>query len=276
MSFPSRPKVTTLDLMRRKGGGPRIVVITAYDATMARLFDQAGVDILLVGDTLGMVVQGQDNTLSVTLEEMIYHTRMVARARPSAHIVGDMPFLSYQVSDEDAIRSAGRLVKEGGAESVKLEGGRRVAAAVERIVQAGIPVMGHVGLTPQSVNVMGGFKVQGRSPEARERILDDARCLEQAGVYAIVVEGVPSELGRAITEHVSVPTIGIGAGPGTDGQVLVSHDLLGFYEGKKLKFVKRYAELGDLTRAAVGEYLREVQSGVFPGPEHSFGGGEKS
>lgn len=264
--------MTAVSLSARKGTGPAIAVVTAYDATIARLLDAAGVDVLMVGDSLGMVVQGRDDTLSVTLDEVIYHTRAVTRVRPRAHVVADLPFLSYQLSPEQALSSAGRLVQEGRCESVKLEGGVSRAEAVRRIVDAGIPVMGHVGLTPQSVHQMGGFRVQGRTEEAARRILEDARALDEAGVYAIVVEGVPSELGRTITENVSVPTIGIGAGPHTDGQVLVCYDLLGMYREFTPKFVKRFAEAGDVVVNAASRYVEEVRAGVFPGPEHSFSG----
>lgn len=263
-------KVTAVSLAARKGKGPSIVVATAYDATMARLLDAGGVDVLMIGDSLGMVIQGAKNTLSVTLDEVIYHTRAVARVSPRAHVVADLPFLSYQLSPEQALASAGRLVKEGECESVKLEGGVRRAEAVRAIVDAGIPVMGHVGLTPQSVHQMGGFRVQGRTAEAAERILEDARALEQAGVYSLVLEGIPSDLAKRITESVSVPTIGIGAGPHTDGQVLVCYDFLGMFREFTPRFVKRYAEVGETIVDATQRFVTEVRSGVFPGPEHEF------
>ncbi len=253
-----------------KRRGEKLVAITAYDATFARLFDEAGADILLVGDSLGMVVQGQPNTLSVTVEEMVYHTRAVARANPRAQVVADMPFLSYQTSPEDALRAAGVLVKQGAAEAVKLEGGVRSAEAVRRIVDAGIPVMGHLGLTPQSVLGMGGFRVQGKAEAEEKRLLDDASALAQAGVYSMVLEGLPRDVGARITSSIDVPTIGIGAGPECDGQVLVCYDLLGLYGDLKPKFVKRYAELGTTVLDAVRAYAEEIRSGVFPGPEHSF------
>ena len=213
-----RKKITTASIRERKGG-KKLAVLTAYDATMAALFDEALVDILMVGDSLGMVVQGNDNTLSVTLEEMIYHCRAVARSQPRAHIVCDLPFMSYQVSVEQALRSAGRLLKEGGAEGVKLEGGLEMAPTVKALTQAGIPVMGHVGLTPQSVHQMGGFKVQGKNEESAAQLIDAAKALESAGAYSIVIEGVPAEVGRSVTASVAIPTIGIGAGIETDGQV---------------------------------------------------------
>jgi 3-methyl-2-oxobutanoate hydroxymethyltransferase len=264
-------KVTVPELRARKGPGPKIVAVTAYDATMARLLDEAGVDVLLVGDSLGMVVQGLPNTLPVTLEEVCYHARAVARACRCAHLAGDMPFMSFQVSVESAVANAGRMVKEGGAESVKLEGGEVHAEHVRAIVRAGIPVMGHVGLTPQSVHAMGGFRVQGKGEDAAARVVADARALDEAGVYSIVVEGVPADLGRRITDAVSVPTIGIGAGPHCDGQVLVCYDYLGMIRDLRPKFVKRYVELGDLVVQATREYAREVREGVFPSAAHAFG-----
>jgi 3-methyl-2-oxobutanoate hydroxymethyltransferase len=255
-----------------KARSEKIVVVTAYDATFARLLDDGGVDVLLVGDSLGMVVQGLPHTLPVTLEEMIYHARMVARGAQRAHVVVDLPFMSYQVSAEQALISAGALVQQGGAEAVKLEGGVRSSAAIRRIVEAGIPVMGHVGLTPQSVHGMGGFKIQGRDDSARKQILDDARAVEAAGAYAIVVEGVPSDLGKEITASLQIPTIGIGAGPECDGQVLVCYDLLGLFPNLAPKFVKRYAELGQTVIKATESYVSEVRSGAFPSAEHSFAG----
>lgn len=263
-------KVTTTQLLARKGRTEKIAVVTAYDATVARALDDAGVDVLMVGDSLGMVVQGNDNTLSVTLEEMAYHCRAVARGAKRAHVVCDLPFMSYQVSAEQALVSAGRLLKEGQAESVKLEGGEIIAPAVQKIVSAGIPVMGHIGLTPQSVHHMGGFRVQGKTQSAAEGLIRDARALETAGVYAIVIEGVPSEVGESITRAVGVPTIGIGAGPGTDGQVLVCYDIFGMYGALSPKFVRRFRELGREMTEAAKEYVAAVRDGSFPGPEHSF------
>ncbi len=267
-------KVTVPALRARKGKGQKIAVLTAYDATFARLLEEGGADVLLVGDSLGMVVQGLQNTLPVTLDEICYHGRAVARAVQRAHLVGDMPFMSYQVSPEQALTSAGRMLKEGGFEAVKLEGGAKYAAHVRAIVEAGIPVMGHVGLLPQSVHAMGGFRVQGTQEEDAERVIADARALEQAGVYSMVIEGVPSELGRRVTEAVSVPTIGIGAGPHCDGQVLVCYDFLGMYSSVRPKFVKRYAELGEAVVEATKRYVSEVQGGQFPAAEHSFGSGK--
>ena len=262
-------KVTVPQLLQRKGG-EKIAVLTAYDATMARLLDEGGADVLLVGDSLGMVVQGLPNTLPVTLDEMIYHCRAVSRGTKRAHLVCDMPFMSFQVSSEDALRSAGRLVKEGQAEAVKLEGGAVASEAVRRIVDAGIPVMGHIGLQPQSVHRMGGFKVQGKSQSEQERLLADAKALAQAGVYAIVIEGVPRDVARAITQAVSVPTIGIGAGPDCDGQVLVCYDLFGMFGELHPKFVRHYAELGRAMVQATSQYVSDVRAGKFPSAAESF------
>jgi 3-methyl-2-oxobutanoate hydroxymethyltransferase len=245
-------------------------MVTAYDFTMARLLDEAGVDLLLVGDSLGMVVQGLANTLPVTLDEIAYHARAVARAATRAHVVGDMPFMSYQVSSTQAVESAGKLVKDGACESVKLEGGEDFAEHVWRIVRAGVPVMGHVGLMPQSVHALGGFKVQGRGDGGEARVLADAKALEEAGAYAIVLEAIPPDLAAKVTASVGVPTIGIGAGPRCDGQVLVCTDLLGMGRGHSPKFAKAYAELGDAIVAATRRYVDEVQSGAFPAEEHSY------
>jgi 3-methyl-2-oxobutanoate hydroxymethyltransferase len=254
-----------------KEAGEKIAVVTAYDATFARMLDEGGADVLLVGDTLGMVFQGLDSTLPVTIDEILYHCRAVARGARRAHLVGDMPFMSYQVSEEEALRNAGRILAEGGMHAVKLEGGKTVAAAVERIVAAGIPVMGHVGLTPQSVHAMGGFRVQGKTSGAAERVLEDARAVADAGAYAVVLEGIPSDLAAEITAALSVPTIGIGAGPGCDGQVLVCYDLLGLTPNLRPKFVKRYAEAFTDGKAAVARYCDEVRRGAFPTAEYAFG-----
>jgi 3-methyl-2-oxobutanoate hydroxymethyltransferase len=275
-------KITAASIRARKGrvgaagGAERIAVLTAYDAAFARLFDQAGVDVLLVGDSLGMVVQGASNTLAVTLEDIIYHTRAVARGASRALIVADLPFMTYQVSAQQALASAGRVIKEGNAEAVKLEGGASVCEAVARLVDAGIPVMGHLGLTPQSVNTLGGFRVQARDDAARERLLADARALEQAGAFAIVIEAVPRAVAKLVTASVSVPTIGIGAGPDCDGQVLVCYDFLGLFQGFVPRFVKRYAELGETIAAATRAYVGEVRGGQFPEDRHSFGSGPRS
>jgi len=267
-------KVTVPSVLASKGER-KLAMLTAYDYTFARLADAAGVDMLLVGDSLGMVVQGHENTLPVTLDEMVYHTRLVARGRKRALLVGDMPFGSYQVSAEEAVRNAARFIKEGGAECVKLEGGIHMADTVARLVDVDIPVCGHVGLTPQSVHRMGGHKVQGRrggnGPGASDRLIEDAAALERAGVFAIVIEGVPADLAAEITRAVAVPTIGIGAGAGCDGQVLVMHDVLGLEQRIRPKFVKRYAELGQAAEQAIGAYVAEVRQGTFPAEEHAFG-----
>jgi 3-methyl-2-oxobutanoate hydroxymethyltransferase len=262
-------KVTAPQIRARKGSGHPIAMVTAYDFTMARLVDEAGVDMVLVGDSLGMVVQGLANTIPVTLEEICYHGRAVARGLAHAHLVGDMPFMSYQVSPAQAVESAGRMMKEGAFESVKLEGGEDVAEQVHRIVRAGIPVVGHVGLTPQSVHALGGFKVQGRGAD-EARILSDARALDEAGAFCIVLEAIPPDLAARVTAEVSVPTIGIGAGASCDGQVLVCTDLLGMTRGHAPRFAKRFAELGDAIVAATRSYVAEVQSHAFPGPEHAY------
>lgn len=261
-------KVTVPDLRARKSG-EKIAMVTAYDYTMARLVDEAGVDMVLVGDSLGMVVQGLSTTLPVTLDEMAYHCRAVARGLARAHLVGDLPFMSYQVSPAQAVESAGKLMKEGACESVKLEGGGEVAEHVMRIVRAGIPVVGHVGLTPQSVHALGGFKVQGRGAGA-EKVIDDAIALEQAGAFCIVLEAIPPDLAAQITQLVSIPTIGIGAGNACDGQVLVSTDLLGLSRGHQPKFAKRFADLGEQAVDAVASYVREVRDGSFPAAAHTY------
>ena len=262
--------VTIHDLHGYKERGERFAMLTAYDYLTAQILDEAGVPAILVGDSLGMVVLGYESTVPVTVDEMLHHTRAVRRGAQRALVVGDMPFMSYQGSLDEGMRNAGRFLKEGGAGAVKLEGGGPVVDLTSRLTAAGIPVMGHLGLTPQSVNQMGGFKVQGREAEAADRILDDAISLAQAGAFAIVVEGVPSELGRRITEAVSVPTIGIGAGPDTDGQILVIQDLLGMTGGRLPRFVKQYADLRSVMTDAVKSYSAEVATGDYPGPEHTY------
>jgi len=263
-------RVTIHTLRQMKERGEKIAMLTAYDATFARLLDESGADVLLVGDSLGMVVQGNDTTLPVTLEEMAYHCRAVVRGTTRAHVVGDMPFMTYQASLEQGMINAGRLIKEGGCHSVKLEGGAVHAELVRRLVASGIPVMGHIGLTPQSFHQLGGFKVQGREAGGRERLLADARALEEAGVYAIVLEAIPADIAREITETVSVPTIGIGAGVACDGQVLVSYDMLGMDETFKPRFVRRFATLGATIKSAVTQYVSEVRGGSFPSDAESF------
>ncbi|HZP43407.1 MAG TPA: 3-methyl-2-oxobutanoate hydroxymethyltransferase [Candidatus Binatia bacterium] len=269
----AQTKVTVPEIQRMKGAGERITMVTAYDYPFARLLDEANVDMLLVGDTLGMVVQGHETTLPVTLDEIIYHTRMVARGRRRALVVGDMPFGSYQTGPARAVESAVRLVKEGGAEAVKLEGGLVVAPTIAAITAIDIPVMAHIGLTPQSVHRMGGHKVQGRkrgkAPGARERLIDDAKAVERAGAFAVVLEGIPLELAGEITDMLTIPTIGIGAGVHCDGQVLVLHDLLGLSTWAP-RFAKRYAELGREVVRAASAYVGEVKAGTFPDEEHSY------
>jgi 3-methyl-2-oxobutanoate hydroxymethyltransferase len=262
-------RVTTRSLAVRKRKGERISMLTAYDFTFAQIFDSVGVDVLLVGDSLCNVVQGCDTTLPVTMDEMLYHTRLVSRAVRRALVVGDMPFGSYQVGCEDAVRNAIRFVKEGGAHAVKLEGGTRVLPIIERIVEAEIPVMGHVGLTPQAVNRMGGYRVQGRGEKGRSIVIDDALAVQEAGAFAVVLEGVPRDLAAEITIRLKIPTIGIGAGVDCDGQVLVMHDLLGLNECPP-SFVKQYANLGAMTSKAVRAFIDEVENGKFPDPEHSY------
>jgi 3-methyl-2-oxobutanoate hydroxymethyltransferase len=267
-------KVRTTDLARMKSAATPIAMLTAYDYPFARIFDQAGIDILLVGDSLGMVVQGADSTLPVTLNDILYHLKMVTRARRRALVVADLPFLSYQVSPEQALRNAGRLVKEG-AEAVKLEGGTTMAETIRRLVDVDIPVMGHIGLTPQSIHRMGGHRVQGRkagrTAGCRERLLEDAAAVEQAGAFSIVLEGIPAELASEITARLSIPTIGIGAGPSCDGQVLVMHDMLGLSEEFVPRFVKPYAALWREAAAATTAFIREVRERSFPGPQHCYG-----
>lgn len=263
-------KITPQTLRQMKTRGEKIAVLTAYDFPTARLEDEAGIEVILVGDSLGQVVLGLPSTLPVTVDDMVHHTRAVSRAHPRAMIVADMPFLSFQVSVESALANAGRLVKEGGAEAVKLEGGERVVPQVSALVASGIPVMGHLGLTPQSVLQFGGYRVQGRGRTAAEALSRDARALEEAGAFALVLEAIPWPLAAEVTRVVSIPTIGIGAGPHCDGQVLVMHDLLGLCDEFAPKFVKRYAELGRAMRDAFAEYVAEVKQGTFPDLGRSY------
>ena len=263
-------RVTVLNIQEMKRNGERIPMITAYDYPTARLVDEAGIPMILVGDSLGMAVLGYDSTLPVTMEDMLHHIKAVARGVQRALIVGDMPFMSYQTDVPTAIRNAGRLLQEGGAQAVKLEGGVAVAETVRRIVECGIPVMGHIGLTPQSVNQLGGYKVQGKTPKAAARLLRDAQALEEAGAFAVVLETVPAQLGRLISQRLSIPTIGIGAGVDCDGQVQVVHDMLGLFTDFLPRHAKRYALLADATREAVGRYAQEVREGTFPTEKESF------
>lgn len=262
-------RITVRSLAQRKCKGEPFTMLTAYDFTFARIFDSAGIDLLLVGDSLGNVVQGFDTTLPVTLDEVIYHTRLVVRGARRSMVVADMPFGSYQVGPEDAVRSAIRFVKEAGAHAVKLEGGALVAESIERIVRAQVPVMGHVGLTPQSVNAMGGYRVQGRGESGRARVIEDALAVQEAGAFAVVLEGIPADLGREISQTLRIPTIGIGAGPDCDGQVLVMHDLLGLGDSPP-SFVKQYAPLGALAEEAARAFAEEVVNRKFPDSMHSY------
>jgi len=263
-------KITTAVIRNMKRKGEKISVLTAYDYPSALLVDEAGVDIILVGDSLGMVVLGYDSTLPVTMDEMIHHTKAVTRAVKHAMVVGDMPFMSYQVCVEDALYNAGRFLQEAGAQGVKLEGGREVAEITRRITSSGIPVMAHLGLTPQSVHQFGGYKVQGKEEQAAKRILEDAKIIEEAGAFSMVLECVPATLAKEITQSISIPTIGIGAGIDCDGQVLVLHDMLGMFEKFIPKFVKTYASLNVQMKEAIMQYIDEVKRSVFPEKKHSF------
>jgi 3-methyl-2-oxobutanoate hydroxymethyltransferase len=269
MNADARP-LTVPDLLTMKAAGRRIVMLTCYDAAFARLLEAADVDVLLVGDSLNQVLAGQETTLSATLDQMIYHAASVRRGARRSLVFVDLPFLTYQISVPEAIRNAGRVLQESGAHGVKLEGGRPMAETVRALVERGIPVLGHLGLTPQSVHALGGYRVQGREEGAADRLLADALALEEAGACGIVLELLPSALARRISSALTIPTIGIGAGAGCDGQVLVLHDMLGLNEMFNPKFLKRYAELGEAVRAAVRAYAADVRDGRYPGPEHSF------
>lgn len=269
-SGPERSKVTIRTLQAKRDRGEPITMLTAYDFPTARIVDRAGVDSILVGDSLAMVVLGHENTLAVTMEEMLHHARAVRRGAHSALLIGDMPFMSYQASVADAVRNAGRFLQESGMEAIKLEGGRTVVPAVEAIVAAGIPVLGHVGLTPQSVHALGGWRVQGRTAEAAAQLLEDALALEEAGCFALVLESVPDRLASYVTDRLHIPTIGIGAGAGTSGQVLVLHDLAGLFDRFTPRFAKQYAQLGTAMAEAVAEYRAEVVAGTFPTPDHAY------
>ncbi|PYP17003.1 MAG: 3-methyl-2-oxobutanoate hydroxymethyltransferase [Gemmatimonadetes bacterium] len=265
------PSITTRTLLEMKEKGERIVALTCYDALFARLLDASGIDILLVGDSLNQVLAGAASTLSATLEQMIYHTTIVRRGAERAMVICDMPFLTYQITPEDALRNCGRVMKETGCQAVKVEGGQPLAPTVRRLVDVGIPVMGHIGLTPQSVHALGGYRVQGRDDATAERLKADARALEDAGAFAVVLELVPAALASQITKTLTIPTIGIGAGPACDGQVLVLHDMLGLNDQFSAKFVKKYAALAEDVREAARLFAAEVREGRYPGPEHSFG-----
>ena len=265
-----RKKITPVDIQEMKRAGKKITMLTAYDYPMALLEDRAGIDIILVGDSVGMVVLGYENTIPVTMDEMIHHTKAVSRGARSALIIGDMPFMSYNSSEREAITNAGRFMKEGGADAVKLEGGASVTEVVRAIVKAGIPVMGHIGLTPQTISMLGGFKVQGKDAKAAQKIIDDAVILEEAGAFSVLLEAIPAPIARRITEKLIVPTIGIGAGVDCDGQVLVVHDMLGLFDRFTPRFVKKYANLSDSILKALESYREDVLKGAFPADQHSF------
>ncbi len=260
-------RIRVRDLQEKKGRGEKIAMLTVYDATMARLLDRAGIDVFLVGDSLGMVIEGHDNTLPVTLDAMLHHTQAVARGTKRAFVVADMPFLTYQASASEAVHNAGRLIQQGGAASVKLEGGHAVAETVARLVEAGIPVMGHLGLLPQHVHELSGFRMQAKCREDADRLIEDARELQQAGAFSLVLESIPSEVAQAVTEELSIPTIGIGAGPYCDGQVLVSYDAFGLNDESVPPFAKQYASLGEDMVEAAREYAEDVRRGRFPALE---------
>ena len=268
--MPGMESKVTAPAIRQKKGGEKIVAVTAYDYPSTLFADAAGVDLILVGDSLGMVLLGYPTTLPVTMEDMLHHTKACARAAPRALLVADMPYLSYQITPEEAVRNAGRFVQEGGAEAVKLEGGEPVAETIRRLVSIGIPVLAHLGMTPQSVHAFGGHRVQGRTDQSAKRILEDARIVEQAGAFAVVLELIPAALSREITAQLSIPTIGIGAGPHCDGQIQVMHDLIGLVPGKPFKHTKRYAHIGETITQALRQYADEVRSGQFPTEEHAF------
>jgi len=263
-------KITISAILKMKREGEKISMLTAYDYSTAAIMDEAGVDMILIGDSLGMVVLGYDSTLPVTMEDMLHHTKPVSRAAKRAMVIADMPFMSYQVSVQEAVHNAGRFMKEAGAHGVKLEGGQEVAEAVRKITSSGIPLMGHLGLTPQSVHQLGGYKVQGKDDKTARKLMEDARALEEAGAFSLVLECVPAQLAGEISRALTIPTIGIGAGVECDGQVLVVNDMLGIFEKFTPKFVKKYAELNKDIQAAIGQYIDDVKSGTFPGKEHSF------
>ena len=263
-------KTTIQDFLKKKSEGKKITMLTAYDYPFAQIVDEAGIDAILVGDSLGMVVQGLENTLPVTMDEMIYHTRIVARAVKNALVIGDMPFMSYQAGIDEAVRNAGRFLKEAGASAIKLEGGAEVAGQIRAMTRSEIPVMAHIGLTPQSIHRMGGYKVQGKTEEAANRLIEEAHIVEDAGAFSLLIEAIPMKLADRITKELSIPTIGIGAGPHCDGQVLVLHDVIGMFERFVPKFVKRYANLKDEALKAIITYREEVENGEFPSEQQSF------
>ena len=267
---PSDRKVTTRALRRMKDGREKISALTAYDFLMAGLLDKAGVDVILVGDSAAMVIQGLNTTVSVTLDQMLYHAEVVSRGVERALVVGDLPFMSYQVRSDEALRNAGRMVQEAHVEAVKVEGGQKICETVERIVDVGIPVMGHLGLTPQSIHAFGTYQVRARDPEEADEVRRDARALQDAGAFAIVLEKIPADLAREVSEDLDIPTIGIGAGPGCDGQILVTHDMLGLYTRFHPRFVRRYAELADSMQGAFERYISDVKSSDFPSEDESY------
>ncbi len=267
---PLTRKKTILDIQKMKSDGEKITMLTCYDYPTARIMDACGIDVILVGDSVGVVFSGYESTLPVTMEDMLYHTRAVVRANPKALVVADMPFMSYQISIADARLNAGRMIKDGGAAAVKLEGGVNIAATIKSLVDIDIPVVAHIGLTPQSIHRMGGYKVQGKKQEQADKLLEDALAVAEAGAFAVVLEGIPQSLAKRITESIAIPTIGIGAGAGCDGQVLVIHDILGLCEKYSPKFVKRYADAKGLITDAVSAYIQDVKTGNFPLEEHSF------
>ncbi|MHB8881596.1 MAG: 3-methyl-2-oxobutanoate hydroxymethyltransferase [Thermodesulfovibrionales bacterium] len=264
------PRITIHDFSSKKQQGAKITMLTAYDYPFAQIVDEAGIDCILVGDSLGMVVQGLENTLPVTMDEMIYHTRLVSRAVRNALVIGDMPFMSYQTSVEEAVRNAGRFLKEAGASAIKLEGGAEVSRVIEALTRSDIPVMAHIGLTPQSIHRMGGYKVQGKTDDAARKLLEEAHIVEDSGAFSLLLEAIPADLAKKISGELSIPTIGIGAGPYCDGQVLVLHDVLGMFDRFVPKFVKRYANLKADALAAVREYKADVERGTFPSEKESF------
>jgi 3-methyl-2-oxobutanoate hydroxymethyltransferase len=263
-------KITVLDFDRKKKTGEKITMLTAYDYPMARIIDSAGIDSILVGDSVGMVMLGYENTVSVTMDEMIHHAKAVRKGAKKAFLIGDMPFMSYQASNEDAIRNAGRFVQEAGCEAVKVEGGKEITPRVKAIIAAGIPVLGHIGLTPQSINKLGGYRVQGRDADTASVLMEDAVELQKAGCFAVILECVPKELAKKVTQKLHVPTIGIGAGVHCDGQILVTHDIIGYFEKFTPKFAKKYADVGKIITEAVTAYKKETEQGEFPDDEHSF------
>ncbi|HID95480.1 MAG TPA: 3-methyl-2-oxobutanoate hydroxymethyltransferase [Candidatus Latescibacteria bacterium] len=263
-------KITTTELIAMKARGEKIAALTAYEYIFASILDEIGIDLILVGDSLGTVFAGYQTTVEVTLEQMLYHTKVVSRSVKNALVVGDMPFMSFQVTPEEALRNAGRFLQEAGAEAVKLEGGEEIAATIKRIVDAGIPVMGHLGLTPQSIHKFGGYDVRAREEKEAEKLVKDAKILEDSGVFSIVLEKIPHQLARKVSQSLTIPTVGIGAGPYCDGQILVTHDMLGLFERFRPKFVRRYAELARIAKEACSSYVKDVKAGAFPSREESF------